>query len=206
MFDLDGTLFDSTAMWEDLDRRFLLSRGVEMPPDYPETIRSMEFYEGAVYTVKRFGLSDKPIDLVREWSKMSVGAYVDSIALKDGARQLISALKEKGVKLAVATSSLPSMFVPALKRNGIFDAFDALVSTGDVGRGKNDPAVYVEVARQLGLDKKECAVFEDSVVGATSAKRAGFYVIGVYDRGSDARQNELRLAADLYVTSLAAFL
>ena len=61
----------------------------------------------------------------------------------------------------------------ALKVLGMEGDFDALVTSEDVERGKPEPDVYIKAARRLGLDPRECAVFEDSLAGIVAAARAG---------------------------------
>ena len=54
---------------------------------------------------------------------MAVDAYTYEVELKDGAAEYLRYLKEKGIRMAVATSSSPELYEPALKRNGIYEYF-----------------------------------------------------------------------------------
>ena len=58
IFDLDNTLIISAHVWEDIDRKFLAKRGLEVPEDYCRDIACMNFREGADYTIARFGLKE----------------------------------------------------------------------------------------------------------------------------------------------------
>ena len=198
IFDLDGTLLDSLWIWADIDQKFLSRRGIEVPPDYMEAVCAMEYRQTAEYTIARFNLKDKPEDLMREWSEMSVSAYENELKLKPGVKEFLSELKRKGIKLAVATSATPDMCLPALKRNGVIDMFDGIVTTQEVGRGKAHPDVYFAAAKKLGVDVSECAVFEDAILAIKTAKNAGFYTIGVYDRFSR-DENEIKAVADGFI-------
>jgi len=60
IFDLDGTLLDSMHVWNQVDEEFLSLRGIAMPKDYTETVRTMEFEIAAQYTITRFGLTESP--------------------------------------------------------------------------------------------------------------------------------------------------
>ena len=198
IFDLDGTLLDSLWIWADIDQKFLSRRGIEVPPDYMESVCAMEYRQTAEYTIARFNLKDAPEDLMREWSEMSVSAYENELKLKPGVKEFLSELKRKGIKLAVATSATPDMCLPALKRNGVTDMFDAIVTTIEVGKGKAHPDVYFAAAKKLGVDVSECAVFEDAILAIKTAKNAGFYTIGVYDRFSR-DENEIKAVADGFI-------
>lgn len=199
IFDLDGTLLDSTWLWAEIDRRFLSRRGIEVPSDYAEAIGAMEFYQGAAYTVERFGLSDTPEQLTREWTEMAKRAYAEEIRLKPYAREFLRSLAERGVKCAVATSSSDEMFIPALQNNGIRNTFVAIATTSEVGTGKSDPAVYLKAAEKLGLPPCDCTVFEDLPSGIIAAKKAGFYTVGVFDRLFDGQKSLLKELSDLFI-------
>ena len=136
IFDLDGTLLDSMRVWDDIDVTFLKKRGLEVPPDYQEAITPLGFLEAARYTIRRFGFPETPEELIQEWHQMAVDAYTYEVELKDGAAEYLRYLKEKGIRMAVATSSSPELYEPALKRNGIYEYFKAFVTVSEVKRGK----------------------------------------------------------------------
>lgn len=72
IFDLDGTIIDSSWVWDMVDIKFLGDRGFQVPEDYVETISPMGAENAAVYTIERFGLyKERPEDLVREWFDMA---------------------------------------------------------------------------------------------------------------------------------------
>ena len=198
IFDLDGTILDSLWIWADIDERFLSKRGIAVPPDYMEAVCAMEYRQTAEYTIARFNLKDAPEDLMREWDEMAVSAYQTELELKPGVKECLSDLKRKNIKLAVATSATPEMCLPALKRNGVMDMFDAIVTTQAVGKGKAHPDVYLAAAKRLGVAVGECAVFEDAILAIKTAKNSGFYTVGVYDSFSR-DENEIKRVADKFI-------
>ena len=157
IFDLDGTLLDSMWIWEQIDIEFLGRRGLPVPDDYLKKITPMHFYQAAEYTIGRFGLPETPDDLIAEWSDMALDAYRHRIGLKPYAKEYLLFLKDKGVKLSVATASSEEIYTPALKRNGIYDLFDAFTSSSEAARGKGFPDVYELAAEKVGLTAKDCA-------------------------------------------------
>lgn len=181
IFDLDGTLFDSLWVWEEVDRRFLSKRGFSVPSDYSQTISTMSFRQTAEYTIKRFKLDETPERLMSEWTNMSRELYAHEIFLKPFAKEFLEKLKIKGIKLGVATSSNAELYVPALRNNGILEFFDSVADTTG-RRGKDFPDVYLAVAKELGIAPSEGIVFEDLPVALECVHREGFRTVAVFDK------------------------
>ena len=104
IFDLDGTLLDSTWVWSQIDTDFLKKRGFEVPKDYSTAIMAMGFEEVAKYTIKRFLLQETKEDVMAEWDAMARDAYAHDVKLKKGVKELLLWLKKQDIKMAVATS------------------------------------------------------------------------------------------------------
>lgn len=161
IFDLDGTLIDSTGVWHKVDIDFLEKRGIAIPDDFIEEIKIHTFESGAKYVVERFGLDENPKEIISEWFDMAVFAYDNEIKLKNGVKELLEFIKQQGLKIALATSSDRKLFEKCLKRNGIYDFFDSFTQTSEVARGKSFPDVYECAALKCGVEKEDCIVFED---------------------------------------------
>ncbi len=200
IFDIDGTLFDSMGVWSQIDVDFLAKRGIEVPADYQEIITPMQSRDVAIYTIQRFGLTDTPEDLMQEWYDMAREAYCEWIPLKPGAEEYLRKLHAAEVHLAVASSSYPELIIPALRRTGIYNLFEAVVTAGEVSGGKTSPAIYLETARRMQVLPENCEVYEDIIEGIRTAGRAGFRTVGVYDASCTAHA-EMRQEADRYVVS-----
>jgi len=201
IFDLDGTLLDSMGVWADIDKEFLGRRGFSVPPDYMEAITPLGFRGTALYTIDRFGLSDTPEGLMEEWSTMAKEKYAHEVMLKPGARELLQALYDAGVFLAVVTASSRELFLPCLERNGIAGYFSLILTTDGTGLGKNAPEIWNLAAEKMGLPPEKVIVFDDAAASILGAKEAGLQTVGVYDplsRGQDVLKKE----ADLYIESL----
>ena len=108
-------------------------------------------------------------------------------------------LKEQGRKIALATASTEELYKPVLKRNGILDQFDCFVSTEQVERGKGFPDVYELAAEKLGLESKNCVVYEDIVEGIKGAKAGGFFAVACLNDHYSHDWDEMREIADATV-------
>ena len=79
VFDLDGTLLDSSWVWEKVDEKFLGDRGFQVPDDYVDEISPLGAERAAVYTIERFGLNEDKDDIVRKWIEMAKKEYATEI-------------------------------------------------------------------------------------------------------------------------------
>ncbi len=200
IFDLDGTLIISSHVWGDIDRKFLSKRGLEVPEDYFKRISCMNFNEGAVYTIERFGLDERPEDIIEEWFSMARFEYEHNIKMKDGAADYLRRLKSRGIKLGLATASSPQLYIPVLKNNGVYDLFDAFASTEEVSRSKLHADVYLYTAGKLGTAVRDCAVFEDVIEGIKSASQAGFFTCACLDDYYSCDHEQMKQLADISFT------
>ncbi|MDP4110098.1 MAG: HAD family phosphatase [Bacillota bacterium] len=206
VFDLDGTLIDSMRVWDEIARDFLLRRGAEATREFREKIIPMSYYETAEYMIKVFNLDEKPEDIVAHIMKTAAYEYAHSIRLKPYAEKYLRYLKDGGIKLAVATASPETLYVPVLKNNGVYGLFDAFVTLGEVSRPKSFPDIYLLAAEKLKVPPSECAVFEDIPEGIKGAKSAGMKAIGVFDETSEKYRKEMEALSDGYIVSFREML
>lgn len=206
IFDLDGTLLDSLGAWPEIDLRFLEKRGIPLPPDYPQAIKHMHFSEAADYTISRFSLRERAEDIVAEWLSMVKDFYAHEVKLKAFVKEYLQTLRAAGIKMAIATSSRRELFEPALKRLGVEEYFTTSVTAEEAGRGKSYPDIYLEAARRIHAEPKDCAVFEDVITAVKTAHGAGFYTVAVSDGASKNEEQELRKYSDYFLQSFAELL
>lgn len=197
IFDLDGTLIESNGVWAQIDIDFLGKRGFAVPSDYGKVVSAMDFASAAVYTKQRFGLSESTEEIAAEWRDMAIQHYTYDIKEVAGAPQFVRSLKEKGVKLALATASSRELYEPVLKRHGIFDCFDFFATTDQVKRGKGFPDIYLFAAEKIGVRPQECVVLEDIIEAIRAAKSGGFTVLARQHEHYKNDHDEMSRVADL---------
>ena len=184
VFDLDGTLLDSSWVWEKVDEKFLGDRGFRVPDDYVDEISPLGAERAAVYTIERFGLNEDKDDIVREWIEMAKKEYATEVVCKPYAKEFLEELHKLNIKMAVATSSDRELFMKTLEREGILKYFQKIVTVDEVERGKGYPDIYEEAARRIKVNPHKCLVFEDILAGVTGASLGEFNVVAVFDEKS----------------------
>ena len=201
IFDMDGTLLDSTGLWGKIDVLFLSKRGIDVPPDYARAIAALSFNEAAEYTIERFSLQERVPDILDEWRSMAEYAYANTISMKPHAREYLAELKKRGAKLAVATSMTTTLCSLSLARHGITDWFDAICTADEVPHGKSHPDIFYLAAQKLDVPPSQCVVFEDVPQAIISAKSAKMMVYGVYDKASEEYWDEIVRISDETIRS-----
>ena len=184
VFDLDGTLLDSSWVWEKVDEKFLGDRGFQVTDDYVDEISPLGAERAAVYTIERFGLNEDKDDIVREWIEMAKKEYATEVVCKPYAKEFLEELQKLNIKMAVATSSDRELFMKTLEREGILKYFQKIVTVDEVERGKGYPDIYEEAARRIKVNPHKCLVFEDILAGVTGASLGEFNVVAVFDEKS----------------------
>ena len=182
IFDMDGTLIDSMVFWKNLAAEYLTSKGVpKIPADILERIKPMTMSESAALFQTAFGLTG---DIENEMNAMMDDHYRKGIPLKSGVREYLQELRDRGIRMCVASATAEYLMDACLTRLGVRDYFEFLLSCETVGVGKRSPLVYHESARRLNASPAEIAVYEDALYAVQTAKAAGYYVVGVYDHSA----------------------
>ncbi|MBS6518497.1 MAG: HAD family phosphatase [Clostridium sp.] len=183
IFDLDGTLLDSMGWWKGLSEEFLRSRGVtELPDGLLDQIKTMTVLESADLFIRTCGISGTEASVAEEINALMDRHYREDISLKLGVKSYLERLKAKGVRMCVASATSAELIAACLRRLESVDYFEGFFSCEDIGAGKTRPDIYLKAAAKMGARPEDTAVYEDALYAAETAKKAGFYVVGVYDK------------------------
>ena len=202
IFDLDGTLINSTGVWNKVDEDFFNRRNVIMPPEFPQVIKTHTLMSGAVYIKDRLSLPESPEDIVKEWHDAAVYAYHNDVRIKPYVKELLELLKNSyGYKIGLATSNTHELYDQCLINNGIYDYFDSFTQSDQVERVKGFPDIYEKSAERMGVPKEECIVFEDVYQAVKGARMGNFFTVAVEDSASADDREEIIKIADVYIKS-----
>jgi sugar-phosphatase len=175
LFDMDGTLVDSTAVVEAAWGRF----GADHDLD-PQTILAFSHGRQTIDTVTHF-LPHLPLDERTELVHALVADEVrrsDGIVEISGAAAFLRVLEDLAVPVALVTSAPHDLAVSRMEAAGV-PVPAVVVTAEDVPNGKPAPDCYLQAAELLGLDAADCIAFEDAPAGVSSAVDAGAQVVVV---------------------------
>lgn len=182
IFDMDGTLVESMFFWRGLGRELMESKGIDLNRfAKPKPMRHMTVLETAAVFVEHYQLDSTPQELADEMNARMAYHYRTDVELKPGVRAYLQRLKEQGVRMYVASATARPLVETCLERLEVLDYFEGAISCMEVGVGKYAPDVYHAAARAMGAAPEETAVYEDSLQAGQTAKKAGYYLVGVYD-------------------------
>ena len=179
VFDVDGTLLDSMSVWEDIGERYLADHKIAVRGNLRNALRTMSLEQGAAWLKEEYQLKKSIPQIIEEVLKIVSNFYRFEAPLKSGVKETLEWLKERNVKMVIATSGNRKLAEAALERNGIRDYFEQIYTCTEVGAGKDEPLIYLKAAEFMQAEPKDTVVFEDALHAAETAKLAGFVVIGV---------------------------
>lgn len=199
IFDMDGTLLNSMDYWALVADEYLNTLGIT--PNEDTCRRFLEdgmknWYE---YCQKEYGLSAPYDEAKRGIYKLMNIKYETVVELKDGARQLLDTLYEKGVRMCLATATDRETVELILKRLDLEKYFLQIFTSGEVGVGKREPLIYKIALDFLGTDKNSTYIFEDAVYALETAYTNGFKVVGVYDKNVYATEEKVKSLCHIYL-------
>jgi len=200
IFDFDGTIAETASIWNRVDEVFLGSRGIEYTEEYARILSVLGFDRGAQYTIDTYHLDDTPEEVVAEWTRLSSALYRSEVELKPGVRDYLLSLRRRGIPCVLATSNERAL-IEGMQHVNVFALFDACVYGGEVGVPKNEPDIYLEAARLVGVDPSRCLVFEDLEPAIEAARRGGFATCAVKADDKSQRWELLSALANISLTS-----
>lgn len=199
IFDVDGTLLDSMSVWANIGADYLRFLGYEPRENLNETFKSMSLYQAACYYQSEYGVTLSTEEIIAGVNDRIGQFYRERAGLKPGVAGFLRQLREKGVKMCIATATGRPLVEAALERCGVLAYFSDIFTCFSVGHGKDEPVIYRTALEHLQTGRAKTIVFEDALYAARTARRDNFVTAAVYD-AYEKHQAELRAAADLYIT------
>jgi HAD superfamily hydrolase (TIGR01509 family) len=180
VFDMDGLLLDTELLWHAAEVELFERHGSTFTWDDKMEVIGTSFAATGHYFARRLGRPEADgAALVAEMTDLMRERLRREVAARPGAVELVRALRQRGVPLALASNSTRDLVDLALATAGLADAFDATVSSSDVAHPKPAPDIYLRACELLHVEPQEALALEDSPSGIASAKAAGLTCIAV---------------------------
>lgn len=178
LWDMDGTLVDTEALWVRAETELLASYGRELPADAHELLIGSGLWDAAAY-LQGLGVDLHPDEIVARLARtVGDGIRAGESIWRPGARELLADLGRAGVPCALVTMSVRSLaeLVLASLPAG---TFQLIVPGDEVEHEKPHPAPYLQGAALLGVPIADCVALEDSPTGLRSAAASGAVTLGI---------------------------
>lgn len=187
IFDLDGVIVD-TAKYHFLAwRKLANSMGFDFTHEQNEQLKGVSRVK-SLEKILAWGNKSVSED---EFNKLMVQKNEDYLTYieKMDAQEILpdvgktlDFLKEKEQHIALGSASKNARMI--LEKVNLLEKFDVLVDGNDVANAKPNPEVFLNAAKQLQANPKDCIVFEDAVAGIQAANNAGMVSIGIGDKNT----------------------
>ena len=201
IFDVDGTLLDTERIYMQAWKEAAAEQGYVMSDELLRKTRAVDAKVAARIFEEEIGngfsyQKTRPI-------RVRIAEEIierESPILKPGVLELLSFLREKGIRLSVASSTKTKTTKAHLRTNGIADWFEVIVGGDMITKGKPNPDIFLKAAELLGEAPENCIVVEDSPVGIRAGSAAGMKTVLVPDQA--AITQEIIDLADVQMKSL----
>lgn len=202
IFDMDGTLVNSliiwNIIWEKLGVKFFGEEGFRPSSEIDAAVRTMTLSDAADFVYEEYSLGESGEEVLEEMNKIIADFYRNDVELKDGVREFLEYCKEKGIKMCIASATDLTLLQIAIDHCDIGKYFDAVLSCAEIGKGKDEPDIYLKAMECLGTDVDETCVFEDSLVAICTATDIGMKTVGIYDENNFGH-SEMQTIATEYI-------
>lgn len=199
LFDMDGTLADSMWLWDNFLGTFLESYKKKGDAEAKIKFDTLPLRESAEYIAKRYSLPLSGEDIFREWTAEIQYKYWKELGLKQGARQYLHYLKEKGKKIALVTANHRELAEGLLDHHDVLRLFDVLVCGDQMETDKSDPEYYRYALRRMGGTAEYAVLFEDTFAALRTARRVPVDTVIIEDFSARQDRDDLMEKADLYI-------
>ena len=179
VFDLDGLMFNTEDIFNEVGRQVLARRGKEMTRDLLQQMMGRRAPEALQIMINFHELADTVPGLIDETRVLFTELAVDRLAPMPGLYTLLEHIETRGLIKGVATSSGRKYLEEILNRFEILERFHITLTAEDVTHGKPHPEIYLTAANRLGVEPPEMLVLEDSHAGTTAGVSARAVVVSV---------------------------
>ena len=181
ILDFDGTVLDSMQVWLGLAQDFLRANGAEPRPDLDDQLANCaDLVSGAAWLQKEYRLKLTPEETLHGLLDMLNVRYL-ACKLKPGAEEFLREAVRRGFRLVIGTASDRNAVEAILAKHGLLGIFLDIITTGETGLDKKDPAFYWTALERLGTRRSATWLFDDAPFCLDAARSCGLRTACVPD-------------------------
>ncbi|MDO4281205.1 MAG: HAD family phosphatase [Peptococcaceae bacterium] len=203
LFDCDGTLLDSMPMWVNLATDVMKTYGVDLPRHIERQTASMSHTDAAKFYADTFLDGKGAKELEQTFTDTLKHNYGEVLELKPHVREVLEALHDKQVPMAVASSTDAYLLEMVLARTGLRDYFRFVQTVDNTGYSKDSDAYFQHAAAQLGCKCEDIVFFDDALYALERAKKNGLTTVAVQDDTNADQDAAIRAAGDYYINDFS---
>jgi HAD superfamily hydrolase (TIGR01509 family) len=183
LFDMDGLLVETEDLWYQAERVIMTEIGAEWGPEHQGELVGGPLEFAVAYMIDVSGQDlDHRWMLNRLMTEMEHVLRTEPVHWRPGAKQLVAALEDRGVPMALVSASWRSL-ISAVHDSVLHElgheVFVTTVAGDEVARTKPFPDPYLLAAQRIGVDARHCVVLEDSHTGSQAGVASGARVVAV---------------------------
>jgi len=181
IFDFDGVLLDtSDQLYQGYKKVFTRLNIDYKKEQFNENygLKTKEHFE-KVLSENNIRISNEELNKLVEERDIFYRGICNNLELLPGARKLLYELKNKNIKLGVASSTSRGNLNFFLPKLGLQDYFDHILAGNEVTRGKPHPEIYLTICDHLNIKPSYCVGIEDTDKGINALKSANMKAVAV---------------------------
>lgn len=176
LFDLDGTLFDTSEVNYNAYKKTLNEFGYDLEHDYfVNNCNGRHYTEFLPLIVK----DNEKISFIHKRKKEVYSLFLDKARINVGLFNLIKLMKQEFYLVVVTTASYENSS-DILKKFNVYELFDDIITPRDYEKTKPDPEPFLVAISKFGVSISDTIIFEDSDVGLKSAEGTGATVFKIH--------------------------
>ncbi len=178
-FDLDGLMFNTEKLYQQVGTTVLARRGKQASGELFNQMMGRKSNVALQIMIDWHDLNITVDELAAESAEVMGGLLAEQLEPMPGLLELLDALEAAGVPKGIATSSGRGFVDRVLDQSRVGPRMDFSLTSEDIEHGKPAPDVYLLAAERHGVEPAAMLVLEDSQIGCAAAVAAGAYAVAV---------------------------
>lgn len=203
IFDMDGTLIDSLKIWDvfwiEFGKRFLQGKEFNPSKEDRDFVKTCMLKEGMERIHNHYKIGKDANELVEVIREIAREFYGNTVELKVGVKEFLECCSEKGITMCVLSATEPALVDIALNHCDIKKYFSEVFSCVTLGKGKEEPELFLDVCKYFGVNVSDAWMFEDAALALETARAVGLKTVGVYEQYRE-NQDVVKAASTVYVS------